>query len=82
MDFGSPDIGAVGLTSRRKPELFRVGVVPVGQDGTSKEGYIGAGRVGHVVVAVARLDNPRVSTSAQDGVGVGCAACTGSRADV
>ena len=36
VDLGSPDICAVGLTGRRKPELLRLGVVPVGQDGASK----------------------------------------------
>ena len=36
MDFWSPDIGAVGLASRRQPELLGVGVVPVGQDGASE----------------------------------------------
>jgi len=82
MDLWSPDIGAVGLAGGRKPELFRVSVVPVGEYGASKEGYIGTGRVGHVVVAVPRLDHPGVSAGAQDRVGVGCAACTGSRAAV
>jgi len=36
MDLWGPDVGAVRFASRRKPELFGVGVVPVGQDRASK----------------------------------------------
>jgi len=35
MDLWSPDVGTVGLTGRWEPQLLRVSVVPVGQDGAT-----------------------------------------------